>query len=91
MHLCCGTESRFSESCLLAGEWGVYGTVFKHHFARQAAAALLKFAKATSDPQVAAALVEKAADLKDRLDGLPPPLSDVLGSHETPTQNNDPR
>jgi hypothetical protein len=53
--------------------------------------ALLKFAKATSDPQVAAALVEKAADLKDRLDGLPPPLSDVLDSHETPTQNNDPR
>jgi len=43
----------------------------KHHFARQAAAGLLKFAKATSDPQVAAALVEKAADLKDRLDGLP--------------------
>ena len=64
--------------------------MLKHHFARQAAAALLKFAKATSDPQVAAALVEKAADLKDRLDGLPP-LSDVLDSHETPTQNNDPR
>jgi hypothetical protein len=40
---------------------------------------------------VAAALVEKAADLKDRLDGLPPPLSDVLDSHETATQNNDPR
>ena len=66
-------------------------TVLKHHFARQAAAALLKFAKATSDPQVAAALVEKAADLKDRLDGLPPPLSDVLDSHETPTPNNNPQ
>jgi hypothetical protein len=73
------------------GASGEFSTVFKHHFARQAAATLLKFAKATSDPQVAAALVEKAADLKDRLDGLPPPLSDVLDSHETPTQNNDPR
>jgi hypothetical protein len=67
------------------GGVGSLSTVLKHHFARQAAAALLKFAKATSDPQVAAALVEKAADLKDRLDGLAPPL------HETPTQNNDPR
>jgi hypothetical protein len=29
---------------------------------------LLKFAKATTDPNVAAALVEKAADLKSQVD-----------------------
>jgi hypothetical protein len=40
--------------------------------ARQAAAALLKMAKATSDPNVAAGLVEAAADLKDQAGELPP-------------------
>jgi hypothetical protein len=73
------------------GGVGSLSTVFKHYFARKAAAALIKFAKTTSDPRVAAALVEKAADMKDRLDGLPPRLSDVLDGRETPTQNNDPR
>ena len=29
---------------------------------------LLKFAKSTNDPNVAAALIERAADLKDRVD-----------------------
>ena len=40
---------------------------------RQAAAALLKMAKTTSDPGVAARLVEAAADLKDQAGELPPP------------------
>ena len=35
---------------------------------RDVAAALLKLANTTSDPSVAAALVTKAADIKDRLD-----------------------
>jgi hypothetical protein len=35
----------------------------KHYFALQAVT-LLRFAKSTNDPAVAAALVEKAADLK---------------------------
>jgi hypothetical protein len=39
---------------------------------RQAAAALLKMAKATTDPGVAARLVEAAADLKDQAGELPP-------------------
>ena len=34
---------------------------------------LLRFAKETNDPNVAAALVEKAADLKDQIDNMPPP------------------
>jgi hypothetical protein len=32
---------------------------------------LLKFAKATTDPNIAAALVEKAADLKSQVDSAP--------------------
>ena len=43
--------------------------------ARQAAVALLKMAKATSDPALAARLVEKAADLKDQVGEVPPPVS----------------
>jgi hypothetical protein len=40
--------------------------------ARQAAAALLKMARTTSDPELAARLVEAAADLKDQAGELPP-------------------
>ncbi len=43
--------------------------------ARRAAAALLKMAKTTSDPKVAAGLVEAAADLKDQAGELPPAIS----------------
>ena len=43
--------------------------------ARQAAAALLKMARSTSDPALAARLVETAADLKDRVGEFPPPVS----------------
>ena len=42
--------------------------------ARQAAAALLKMAKTTSDPDLAANLVRVAADLKDQAGELPPRL-----------------
>lgn len=44
--------------------------------ARQAALALLKMAKTTSDPKVAAGLVEAAADLKDQAGELPPPIEE---------------
>jgi len=40
--------------------------------ARQAAT-LFKFAKSTSDPQLAAALIEKAADLQSQVDESWPP------------------
>jgi len=49
--------------------------------ARQAAAALLKMAKTTSDPRVAAGLVDAAADLKEQAGELPPPVK----SPDTPT------
>ena len=39
----------------------------KEYLARQATT-LMKFAKSTKDPNVSAALVDKAADLKSKLD-----------------------
>ena len=45
------------------------------YHARQAAAALLKMAKTTSDPGLSARLVEAAAELKDKAGELPPPVS----------------
>jgi hypothetical protein len=44
-----------------------------HHHARLAAAALLKMAKASSDPAFVAGLVEAAADLKEQIGELPAP------------------
>jgi hypothetical protein len=49
------------------------------YHAREAAAALLKLAKTTSDPAVAAGLIEAAANLKDHIGELPP-----LGSAKAP-------
>lgn len=43
--------------------------------AREAAAALLKMAKTTSNPEIAAGLVSAAADLKDQAGELSPPIS----------------
>lgn len=45
------------------------------YFSRQAAS-LLKFAKATSNPELAAVLVQKAADLKAATDYPQQPASD---------------
>jgi hypothetical protein len=47
----------------------------RDYFVRQATT-LLRMARTTRDPQVAAGLAVKAADLKDKLDQTPPP-SDV--------------
>jgi hypothetical protein len=49
------------------------------YHAREAAAALLKLAKTTSDAAVAAGLIEAAANLKDHIGELPP-----LGSAKAP-------
>ena len=50
--------------------------VDKEYLSRQAVT-LLKFGKATSDPKVAAGLIEKAADLQSQLDqtAMPADLS----------------
>jgi hypothetical protein len=58
----------------------------REYIARQIAT-LLRFAKTTTDPNVSAALIEKAADIKDRHDPLP-----YWSSHapdvEPPTSNS---
>jgi hypothetical protein len=46
----------------------------KEYFMRQAAI-LFKFAKVTKDPTISAALLEKAADLKSKVDETIPPPS----------------
>ncbi len=45
------------------------------YFRRQAAA-LLRFAKSTSNPQLAATLIQKAADLKSQVEPISSPEAD---------------
>jgi len=49
------------------GNPGESAVIGRQYFVRQAKT-LLEFAKTTSDPDLAAALVEKAADFKSQLD-----------------------
>ena len=65
--------------------WDTIGEIHvigKAYFVRQAAI-LFKFAKATKDPKISAALMEKAADLKLQVDDpwasrdLTPPAPDI--------------
>ena len=53
-------------------KYGESTVVGRNYFTRQATT-LLKFAQSTSDPQLAAALVEKAAELKKQIDETNPP------------------
>ena len=46
---------------------GVHHMLSRHYFVSQVAS-LLKFAKETTNPQLAAVLIEKAADLKSQVD-----------------------
>jgi hypothetical protein len=46
------------------------------YLARQVTA-LLRFANSTRNPQLAAVLVEKAAELKSQVDDAPPPSPDL--------------
>ena len=57
----------------------------KQYFVRQAAI-LFNFAKATKDPKISAALLDKAADLKQQVDepGAQPDLSPVAPDIEPP-------
>jgi len=78
-----GTKSRFSNFALrVSGENIVIG---KHYFTRQATT-LLMLAKSTTDANVAAALIDKAADLKSRLDeSAVPDLTPLAPDIEPPT------
>jgi hypothetical protein len=78
-----GTFASFLRS--VGGELGYIGEIHvigKAYFVRQAAI-LFKFAKATKDPKISAAIMEKAADLKLQVDDpsasrdLMPPATDI--------------
>lgn len=47
----------------------------RSYFTRQAAS-LLKFARSTSNPELAALLIQKAADLKSQIEPQPRPSDD---------------
>jgi hypothetical protein len=51
---------------------GITIVIGRSYFTKQVAI-LLKFAQTTSDRKVAARLVDKAVDLKERLEERPPP------------------
>jgi hypothetical protein len=64
-------DSRVIASAL--GYQGKAKVIGKQYFVRQAAI-LFGIAKATKDPKISAALMDKAADLKSKVDGLGAPL-----------------
>jgi hypothetical protein len=67
-----GTKQRFPRDVFGLGSDGKSTVVGRNYLTRQATT-LLKFAKSTSDPQLVAALVEKAVDLKSQVDETMPP------------------
>ena len=67
----------------LVGYHGESKVIGKEYFMRQAAI-LFGLAKATTDPKISAALVDKAADIKSRLDEPGPPDSTPLAPRVEP-------
>ena len=63
-----GTNSRFAHGIGGAGIPRGNSVIGKQYFVRQAAI-LFGIAKATKDPKMSAALMDKAADLKSKVDG----------------------
>jgi len=55
------------------GYHGGSNVIGREYFVRQAVT-LFKFAKITKDPKISVALLEKAADLKARVDETTPPV-----------------
>jgi hypothetical protein len=62
----------FCVTCLRGEYYGETSVVGSNYLTRQAAT-LLKFARSTANPDLAAVLVEKAADLKSQVDETMPP------------------
>jgi hypothetical protein len=60
-----------------AGQQRGAAVISKRYLMRQARA-LISFAKSTNNPELAAVLVERAADLKDNLDEKMPPVDPSL-------------
>jgi hypothetical protein len=73
---------------MASARWDTTGTanvIGKEYFVRQAAI-LFGLAKATTDPKISAALLDKAADLKLQVDesGAPPDLTPIAPDIERP-------
>jgi hypothetical protein len=67
LHISAGTKSRFPRDIVgLVAERGT--VVIGRYYFTHRASTLLKFAQSTTNPQLAAVLVEKAAALKSQLD-----------------------
>jgi hypothetical protein len=69
--LCASGPERMPDFCLgytALGYQGELQLIGKQYFVRQAAI-LFGIAKATKDPKMSAALMDKAADLKSKVDG----------------------
>jgi hypothetical protein len=67
-----GTKSRPSASCAGGRQsWG-YSVISRRYLRRQAST-LIQFAKSTNNPQLAAVLIQKAANLKSRVEETAPP------------------
>jgi hypothetical protein len=72
----------------MAAALGYHGenkVIGKEYFVRQAAI-LFGLAKATADPKISAALLDKAADLKSQVDGpgVPPDSTPLAPDIESP-------
>lgn len=61
--------------------------VGRSYFTRQATT-LLKFAKSTNNPDLAAVLIEKAADLKSQIDEIMPPDPSPLAPDVEPADQS---
>jgi hypothetical protein len=61
-----GTKARLLRDVFGWATWGT-SVIGREYFVRQAAT-LLKFAQSTNNPQLAAILIGKAADLKSQVD-----------------------
>jgi hypothetical protein len=63
-----GTKSRFPRDRVGVGQLRGESMVLGNKYLTRQAATLIKFARSTSDPQLVAALVDKAANLKSQVD-----------------------
>ena len=74
VHFCALRGTKTGLARLVAGN-GV-STSMAGHYAREAALALLRWYRASSDPGRNIGLLEKAAEIKDRIGELPVPEED---------------
>ena len=69
LHICPEPNPDFPVLCMVGTQGNI--VVGRNYLARQART-LLRFAQSTKNPQLAAALIEKAADLKSQVDDQEP-------------------